>query len=186
MQQPPPASPVGQISADGQFQWDGTQWVPLAQGTRFPTPWTRPMQLVTAALLAVQGVYLLGESLFTINSAEIRNAIHQAGTQIPQDMTEDQLVNISLVSAWLVIVFLVAVDLAGAFLGYFGWRWAFWVLLVLMGLWSIGALIGLVGITRSIDAVLREVLSLGNIAVFVWMIIGLVRFGPWAMKRPGT
>ncbi|HEX2682047.1 MAG TPA: hypothetical protein VHQ03_12235 [Candidatus Dormibacteraeota bacterium] len=186
MQQPPPVSPVGQISADGQFQWDGTQWVPLAQGTRFPTPWTRPMQLAAAILLAVEGVYLLVTSFFTLNADTIRQGIHSAGTQIPQGMTEDQLVTFSLVTAWIFVVFLVAVDLAGAGLAYFGWRWAFWVLLVLLGLWSIGALIGLVGFTKSVAAALQEVLSLGNIAVFAWMIVGLIRFGPWAMKRPGT
>jgi len=28
------------------------------------------------------------------------------------------------------------------------------------------------------------VLSLLNIAIFVWMIVAVVKFGPWAMKRP--
>ncbi len=186
IQQQPPSSPVGQISADGQFQWDGQQWVPLPQGLRFPTPWTRPMQLITAGLLAVQALELLVSGLFTINSDAIRQSLHQAGTQIPQGMTEDQLVHLSLISAWLFIGFLAVIEVAAAALAYFGWRWAFWVLLVLMGLFSIGAVIGLFGVTRSGEAAIGEVLSIGNVALFVWMIIGLVRFGPWAMKRPGT
>jgi hypothetical protein len=186
MQQPPPASPVGQISADGQFQWDGAQWVPLAPGTRFATPWTRPMQLVTAGLLGVQAVALVGASFFTITSDAIRTALHNAGTQVPAGMTEDQLVTYSLVSAWVVVGLLTAVDLAGAMLAYFGWRWAFWVLLVLMGVWSLGAVIGIFGIAHSDDAGVREILGLFNITVFVWMIVGLATYGPWAMKRPGT
>jgi len=185
-QQPVPASPIGQISADGQFQWDGAQWVPLPQGTRFATSWTRPMQLATAALLAVQAVYLVGSGLFTINSAEIRQAMHQAGTQIPPNMTEDQLVTYSLISAWVFVGLIAAVEIACALLAYFGWRWAFWVLLVLMGFFSIGALIGLGGFTRGPAAAFGEVLSLADIAVFVWLIVGLVKFGPWALKRPGT
>ena len=27
--------------------------------------------------------------------------------------------------------------------------------------------------------------ALASLAVFVWMLIGVIRFGPWAMKRPG-
>jgi hypothetical protein len=32
----------------------------------------------------------------------------------------------------------------------------------------------------------QEVLTLSAAAVFVWMLIGVIRYGPWAMKRPGT
>src|SRR5260370_39461543 len=35
----------GQISADGQFRWDGQEWVPLAAGYREPTSWTRPTNI---------------------------------------------------------------------------------------------------------------------------------------------
>ena len=52
-----PSTAVGQVSADGQFRWDGQQWVPIPKGTRESTPWTRPMQLAAAALLAVEAIF---------------------------------------------------------------------------------------------------------------------------------
>jgi hypothetical protein len=29
-----------------------------------------------------------------------------------------------------------------------------------------------------------ELTSIASLAMFVWMLIGLIRFGPWAMKKP--
>src|SRR5437773_6375 len=77
-------------------------------------------------------------------------------------------------------------QLCGAAAAFFGWRWAFWVLLVVEGVLSLGAVFGLVGFTRSVDAAIGELLSLLNVAIFVWMIVAVAKFGPWAMKRPGT
>jgi hypothetical protein len=31
-----------------------------------------------------------------------------------------------------------------------------------------------------------ELFSIASLALFVWMLIGVIRFGPWAMKKPGT
>jgi hypothetical protein len=33
--------------------------------------------------------------------------------------------------------------------------------------------------------VIQELLCLGALAMFVWMLIGAVGFGPYAMRRPG-
>jgi hypothetical protein len=29
------------------------------------------------------------------------------------------------------------------------------------------------------------VVALASLAMFIWMLIGAIKFGPWAMKRPG-
>jgi len=31
-----------------------------------------------------------------------------------------------------------------------------------------------------------EVFAIAGVALFVWLLIGVIRFGPWAMKKPGT
>jgi hypothetical protein len=100
-------------------------------------------------------------------------------------MTEDQFVTVGLVSIYVVVALIAVGELCGAAAAFFGWRWAFWVLLVVMGVFSLGAMIGIVGFTKSIDAAIGELLSLLNIAIFVWMIVAVAKFGPWAMKRPG-
>ena len=179
-----PSATLGQVSADGQFRWDGAEWVPIPRGTREPTSWTRPLELATAAVLAAQAVYSVASTLLTVNRASVLQGLHQAGSQIPEGMTEDQFVTLGLVSVYVIVSLIAVGELCGAAAAFLGWRWAFWVLLVVMGFFSLGAVIGIVTITRSVEAAVGEVLSLLNIAIFVWMIVAVVKFGPWAMKRP--
>ena len=143
------------------------------------------MQLVTAALLAIQAVYGVASTLLTVNRETFQKSFARAGTQVPQGMTEDQFINIILVTTYITVIVIAVVLGVGAVAAYFGWRWAFWALLVLLGLLSLLALIGIGGLTQSVGSAIGEVLSLGNLALFIWMLIGLIRFGPWAMRRLG-
>jgi len=180
-----PTATIGQVSADGQFRWDGLEWVPIPRGTREPTSWTRPLQLATAGVLAAQAIYTVASTLLTVNHDSVLGGLHDAGSQVPAGMTEDQFVNLGLISIYVIVAVIGVGELCGAAAAFFGWRWAFWVLLVVEGLFSLGAVFGLVGLIRSVDAALGEAISLLNVAIFVWMIVAVARFGPWAMKRPG-
>ncbi len=181
-----PSAAAGQVSADGQFRWDGAQWVPIPRGAREPTSWTRPLQLATAGVLLAQGVYTVASTLLTVNHDSVLSGLRQAGSQIPEGMTEDQFVTIGLVTVYVIVSLVAVGELCGAAAAFFGWRWAYWVLLVVMGFFSLGAVFGLVSFARSVDAAIGELLSLLNVAIFVWMIVAVAKFGPWAMKRPGT
>lgn len=191
---PVPASQsVGQISADGQFRWDGQQWVPLAANYRQPTPWTRPMQLGAAGLLAVSAVVGVITTLVFYNHDAVVRALHDQGTVIPAGTTEDTVVNITIGFAIALAIGIGIVELVGAVGSYLGWRWVFWPVLVIFGLITIGALLGLISFAR-VNAspiglgglIISELLDLAGAAMFVWMIVALIKFGPWAMKRPGT
>jgi len=160
--------------------------VPIPRGTREPTSWTRPLQLATAAVLAAQAVYTTVSTLLTVNHDSVLKGLTESGSKIPEGMTEDQFVSIGLITIYVFVALISVGELCGAAAAFFGWRWAFWVLLVVEGLFSLGAVIGLVSFTRSIDAAIGEVISLLNIAIFVWMIVAVAKFGPWAMKRPGV
>jgi hypothetical protein len=184
---------AGQISADGQFRWDGQQWVPLAANFRQPTPWTRPMQLAAAGLLAVSALVGVITTLVFYNHDSVVRALHAQGTAIPAGTTEDTVVNITIGFAIALAICIAIVELVGAVGSYLGWRWVFWPVLVIFGLTAIGALFGLVGFARANSSpigigglVLSELLDLLGAAMFVWLLIGLIRSGPWAMKRPGT
>jgi hypothetical protein len=191
---PVPASQsAGQISADGQFRWDGQQWVPLAANYRVPTPWTRPMQLAAAGVLAVSAVVGVITTLIFYNHDAVVRALHAQGTTIPAGTTEDALVNITIGFAIALAIGIGVVELVGAVGSYLGWRWVFWPVLVIFGLTAIGALFGLVGLARASSSpigigglILSELLDLLGAAVFVWMLVALFKYGPWAMKRPGT
>jgi hypothetical protein len=189
-----PSAAVGQVSADGQFRWDGQQWVPIPRNEREPTPWTRPMQLAAAALLVLEAAISVASVVLYYNPAAVRKSLEAASTQIPSGSTEDQVVTFTIIGAIGFAVFVALLELFAALGAVLRWRWAFWYVLVLFGLGSLGAVFGLVGLLQSSNSspipkgvqALEEVLAVGAVAMFVWMLVGVARYGPWAMKRPGA
>jgi hypothetical protein len=188
-----PSAAAGQVSADGQFRWDGQQWVPIAPGTREPTPWTRPMQLAAAALFVVEAFYSVIVTVVFVNHDSMLKVIRAQGTQIPAGSSVDTVINIAIAGTIGVVVFFGVCQLVGALGSYLGWRWMFWVALVLFGLGGLGALTNIPTLVRPETSpiplpgeLVSELLSILSLATFVWMLIGVIRFGPWAMKKPGT
>ena len=183
---------MGQVSADGQFRWDGTQWVPIAKGEREPTPWTRPMQLAAAALLTLVAVVTVAITVIYYNHDAVKQALDAAGTRLPQGTDEDQVINITIGGAIAFAVVVGLVELFGALGALLRWRWMFWYVFVLMCLGTLSALSGVAGLFASSTSspipkgalILQELLAVGAVAMLVWMIVGLVRYGPWAMRRP--
>lgn len=151
------------------------------------------MQLAAAALLAAEAVISVGVFAIFYNHDAVKRSLESAGTQIPQGTTEDQLITITIASVIGFSVFLALVELFGALGAFLRWRWMFWYVFVLMALGSLSAIIGIGGFVRPASnspipiwaSVVEELLAVGAIAMFAWMLMGLIRFGPWAMKRPG-
>jgi hypothetical protein len=192
MSQDPAAQSVGQISADGQFRWDGQQWLPLAANYREPTPWTRPMQLISAALFALSAVTSIVTTAIFVNHDTMVRALKAQGVQIPSTTTLDDVANISLAITWGVVIFFTVCEVVAAIGSYFGWRWVFWAALVLFGLSGISAFTNLTTLFNASKSpvpvaglVAGEIFSVLGLAMFVWMLIAVIRYGPWAMKRPG-
>ena len=184
---------AGQVSADGQFRWDGAQWVPIPRGEREPTPWTRPMQLAAAGLFGFEAVYSVATSVLFINHDTMLRAMQAQGTQIPRGTDVDAIVNTGIAVAIGFVVFVAILELVAAAGSFLGWRWMFWAALVLFGLGGLGALTNLGTFARPdtspipVGAVaVSELLSLASLGLFVWMLAGLIKFGPWAMKKPGA
>jgi hypothetical protein len=189
-----PSAAAGQISADGQFRWDGQQWVPIAPGTREPTPWTRPMQLAAAGLFVLEAVYSIAVTLLFVNRDNMLRALKAQGTQLETPgASVDTVLSIAIAGTIAVVVFFAVCQLVAAAGSYLGWRWMFWVALVLFGLGGLGAFTDLPTLLRPdtspipLPAVLiSELLAILSLATFVWMLIGVIKFGPWAMKKPGA
>jgi hypothetical protein len=191
--QPPSIAPAGQISADGQFQWDGTQWVPIARGTRLPTSWTRPMQLGAAGLLAFEAVFTVVTTAAFINHDAIVKILAQQNTQVPQGMTQDQFIGVMIGFFIGAAIVLAVFELLGAAGAYLGWRWAFWYVLVLLAFGGLDALLNLGNLLRPdmsefplATSIIQELLCIAAAGVFAWMLVAVFMYGPWAMKRPGT
>jgi hypothetical protein len=191
---PVPASQsAGQISADGQFRWDGQQWVPLAANYRVPTPWTRPMQLAAAGIFALSAIVGVITTFAFVNNDSMMRAVHAQGTQIPAGTDIDTIVNATVAFTYVVAIFFAVLDLVAAAGSYLAWRWMFWAVFVLCGLSTIGALINLRSFGNADQSpvpvgglVVGELTGILGAALFVWLLVGLVKYGPWAMKRPGT
>jgi len=184
---------AGQISADGQFRWDGQQWVPLAANYRVPTPWTRPMQLAAAGLFALSAIVGVITTFAFVNHDSVLRAVHAQGTQIPAGTDIDTIVNATVAFTYGVAIFFAVLDLVAAVGSYLAWRWMFWAVFVLCGLSTIGALINLRSFANADQSpvpvgglVVSELIGILGAVLFVWLLVGLVKYGPWAMKKPGT
>jgi len=151
------------------------------------------MQMAAAALFALDAVYSVATALIFINHDSMLRAIKAQGTQIPSGTDVDTVVNISIGIAIGVVVFIAICELIAAAGSYLGWRWIFYVALVLF---AIGALQGLTNFGTLANPstsplptgaiAISELLAVASLAMFVWMLFGLVKFGPWAMKKPGA
>ena len=188
-----PTVAVGQVSADGQFRWDGQQWVPIPRGEREPTPWTRPMQLGVVAFFVIEVLFSIITSALFINHDSMLKVLQAQGTSIPQGTDINTVVNISIVFAWIVTGIIAAIEVVAAVGSYLQWRWMFWVVLVLLGLGSIGAVTNLNTFAHpqtspvpTWGVAISELLAIVSLGLFIWMLIGAIRYGPWAMKKPGS
>jgi hypothetical protein len=188
-----PSAAVGQVSADGQFRWDGQQWVPIPRGEREATPWTRPMQLGVAAFFVLQAVFSVLTSALFVNHDSMLKVMQAQGTQVPAGTDINTVLNISIVFTWTVVGVIAVLELVGALGSYLGWRWMFWAAMVLNGFGAIGAFTDLRTLGNPGSSPLPtwavgvgEAFAIVSLALFVWMLIAVIRYGPWAMKRPGA
>jgi hypothetical protein len=188
-----PSAAVGQVSADGQFRWDGMQWVPIPRGEREPTPWTRPMQLAVAGFFVLETAFSILTSALFINHDSMLRVMQARGTSLPAGTDIETIINVSIVFAWVVVAVIGVIELVTALGSYLGWRWMFWVALVLLAIGAIGAVTNLSTFANPQSSpvpvwgvAISELLSIASLALFIWLLIGAIRYGPWAMKKPGT
>src|SRR2546428_1495356 len=120
MSQDPAAQSVGQISADGQFRWDGQQWVPLAANYREPTPWTRPMQLISAALFALSAVTSVITTAVFVNHDTMVRALRAQNIPLQGGTTIDDVANFSLAITLAVLIFFTECARGAAIRGHRG------------------------------------------------------------------
>jgi hypothetical protein len=188
-----PSVAVGQVSADGQFRWDGLQWVPIPREEREPTPWTRPMQLAVAGFFVLETLFSVLTSALFINHDSMLRVMEARGTSIPEGTDINTIISISIVLAWVVVAVIGVIDLIAALGSYLGWRWMFWVALVLLTIGAIGAATNIATFAHPQSSpfptwgtAVSEVLAIASLALFIWLLVGAIRYGPWAMKKPGA
>src|SRR5260370_25177416 len=188
----PSTQAAGQVSADGQFRWDGQQWVPLPTNYREPTSWTRPMQLIIAALFAISAISGVVITIAFVNHDSVLRAIDAQGTQIPVSTSVDTVVNITIGVTYGVAIFFSLLYLVAALGSYLGWRWMFWAALVLYGLSGITVFTN-IGSFANPDRspipvaglIISELFAVLGLARFGGMPVAVIKFSPCAMKKAG-
>ncbi len=159
-------------------------------GPRTPTAWTRKMQLAASGYFSLFGLGLLVWLLsVVINSASIAASLKSSGIGLsPEDL--DPAVRFLQVMGLAAAVLFTGLLWFLAFGSYRGWRWMFWVDFVFLAFSVPDVIKGPAPIYTLTDPTIltqygRYALTLVTFVLFVWMLLGLVRFGPgaWSMRR---
>jgi hypothetical protein len=178
---------VGEVSADGQLRWDGSAWAPVVRRQREPTSWTVPMRRVVAVYLVVSAVVSIVLTAVYLSVAMLERTIRTANPGLPDDQVNSQA-TVEYATMWALVVVLALLFVGLAAAGLIGWRWVFWVDAVVVALSLIdNALIVAIPVPRPQATVLTSaVLALASAALLLWLVAAAFRYGPWAMRRPGT
>jgi hypothetical protein len=150
------------------------------------------MQLAAAGLLGISALFSLITTFIFVNHDTMLNVMQAQGS-LPSGTNVDQVVNVALFVAYAFVILIVAAYRVAALGSYLGWRWMFWVVLVLCGFGTIRALTNLSSFSRTSTTEVptwalgaNELFYIASAALFVWMLIGVITRGPWAMKKPGA
>jgi hypothetical protein len=171
--------------------------------SREPTSWTRPLQLAVAGWYVLEGVYALslpfwmsGPMSQAMNqSIQRQQQLYPTVSPPPVEFTN---VMTSMVGGilWVSALFGVAIATVAVIGALKRWTWMFYVVLVLLGLGAISLPVDVVDALggSAVSAAsgfslpawtywLGLASAIPSTALFIWMLIALVKRGPWAMRK---
>jgi len=171
--------------------------------TRVPTSWTRSLQYAVAAWYAWSILYTLampfwmGGMMSEMFNRSLQNqeSLNPNAVPPPPGFTE-MMSTFMTFGLWITVVIYAAIFAVAIIGALQAWTWVYYVVLVLLGLSAIllpvdlvyvfvGARIAsIAGMTMPSWLYLVSFLTgIPGAALFVWMLIALVKRGPWAMRR---
>jgi hypothetical protein len=171
---------------------------------RVPTSWTKPMQYAIVAWYGLSAIYALSLPFWMSSAmAQMINQSFQRQVQLnpnvsppPPDFVNSMT---SIMSGVLWVAALIGVGISVVIIigALKRWTWMFYVVLVLLGLGAISLPFNLFnaisGSTSTLTSFampsaitwLSVATGIPDAALFVWMLIGAIRYGPWAMSKKG-
>ena len=170
---------------------------------REATSWTRPLQLAVAGWYALEGVYALtlpfwmgGPMAQAMNqSFQRQQQLYPTVSPPPADFTN---LMTSMVGGilWVGAVFGLAIAIVAVIGALKRWTWIYYAVLVLLGLGAISLPVDVVDALggSAISAAsgfslpawtywLGLLFAIPSTALFIWMLVALVKRGPWAMRK---
>lgn len=192
--------PVQTTGSSGYAAYTG--YVPDAPA-RQPTSWTRPLQYAFIAYYAITAVYAMTLP-FTMGPAmtqAINQSIQQQSTYAtpPPGLSDMMGAMFTFVFGFAALVGL-AIAVVGIIAALRRWVWAYYAILVLFGLGVLSILGNAVELAvgsalpsayggvsfPSWIYVSGILIGLANVGLFVWMLVALLKRGPWGMTRPAA
>jgi hypothetical protein len=174
-------------SPDGRWWWDGAQWIPAPswRTVYVDTPWTRKLQVAILALQAVALLFGLA-TIPAITSSIFNSNAGLAGDPQVADFYR-QFLNATLVFAAVFSLVVLAVLVIGVLKL---WRWIYWYLMVGYGFAALSLPVNLFNAYGPGTIKLPGwyffgaiPLLLAEVAMFVWMVLALRRYGTWARRK---
>ena len=174
-----------------------------ARAPRRPTSWTLPLQLAVAGWYTLSGAYavFLPFWMSGVMSQYVQQAVQRQqqayppGEGPPPGYTE-LMTSIMTGSLWVGAVFAIAIALVAILGAWKRWTWVFYAVIVLLGFGIFGlvynvidlAMGGALTAAQSIrvphwSRVVSVITGGLGTALFVCMLVALVRRGPWGMRR---
>lgn len=174
---------------------------PPVKTARVATSWTRPLQIALATVYGLQGLYAISAPFWlggaldqsmrqvALQQAEQNPGLYPNPNQYADSMSTFGTVILGVVV--LVGVAIVAVVLVGT---WRRWTWMYYVVLVLLAFQIVGLpdqVAGAAGMFRDQPTVQLPAAAFGigivsgllATALFAWMLVALLRRGPWATSR---
>ena len=169
---------------------------------RQPTSWTQPLQIAIVARYVAAGLYGLAQPFLLQGymtsvmqrSLQQQQAAYPPGATPPPGLT-DMMTSIATASVWLGAFIGFAITVVAIVAAIRRWTWAFYVILVLLGFTLLGTVFNAINLAAGgaltsnqphppeFTQVMAYVFGAIDTALFVWMLIALIRTGPWAMRR---
>jgi uncharacterized membrane protein len=201
------------LSPDGRYRWDGASWVPTrwtgpaaasqAQpAMREPTSWTRPLQYAVAGWYAISALIALTLPFWMGGMmAQMMNAAFQQQQQLNPDVAPppqsflDAMTSMMTGVVWFAALFAFGLALLVIVGALKRWTWIFYAVLILLGFGAVSEPFNLLNLsTGSFSSTYRytpptSLYVLGLVswvpstALFVWMLVAVVKRGPWAMRK---
>ena len=177
----------------------------VAPPQREPTSWTRPIQYSVIGWYVWSIIWVLATPLLLggmmsgiVNQSFQRQQRLNPEVSPPPAAFYDAMTSFASAALWVTAVLYSAAFVVIIVGAWKRWTWMYYVVLVLLGLTAILAPINLVSfffgsaVSRAFGGLttpswvsgIAFITSLPAIALFVWMLVALIRRGPWAMRRP--
>jgi hypothetical protein len=169
---------------------------------RVPTPWTKPMQYAVAAWYALAALYAVslpfwmsGVMTQAFNQSFQRQAQLNPNVSPPPPEFLSSMTSMMSGILWASAIIAVVVCAILAVGAVMRWTWIFWVVLVLLGLGTVALPFNLVSAVAgstyaaslyglpSWTTWLSVAIGIPNAALFVWMLVAVIRYGPWATTK---